>query len=59
MYLIHYTELNYPDRDLDRQNFVPCKHSIWIVIYIILIQILGQLQCNNEEQCDALCCIEQ
>ena len=31
--------------------FVPCKDSIWI----ILIQILGGLRCDNEQQCDALC----
>ena len=27
------------------RNFVPCKHSIWIAVLIILIQILGGLRC--------------
>ena len=40
--------------------FVPCKHSIWIASWIILIQIFAMWKwLNNGEQCDALCCIEQ
>ena len=31
---------NYPDRDLDsdldQENFVPCKHSIWITRWIAM-----------------------
>ena len=30
------------------RNFVLCKHSMWIAIWIILIQILGGLRCNND-----------
>ena len=30
------------------RNFVLCKHSIWITIWIISIQILGILRCNND-----------
>ena len=45
-------EQNNPDRNLDhnldQEKFVWCKHSIWIMIWIILIQILGGLQCDNE-----------
>ena len=30
------------------RTFVPCKHSIWIAIRIIMIQILGWLLCSND-----------
>ena len=39
-------EQNYLDCDLDRnqnvdqENYVPCKHSIWIAISIIIIHML-------------------
>ena len=46
-----FTKQNYPDRDLDcdlDQGIVLCKHSIWIAIWIILIQILGWFRYNND-----------
>ena len=47
-----YTEQNQLDRgvkrDLNLKIFVPYKHLIWIAIWMILVQILDRLRCNND-----------
>ena len=36
------------DHHLDREIIFLCKHSIWIEIWIIFIQVLGGLRCYND-----------
>ena len=41
-------EQNYLAPNLDLEILIMCKHLIYIAIWIILIQIIGGLRCNNE-----------